>query len=246
MVGARRASPYGLEVARSTGARTSRGPASRVISGMALGVDSAAHAGALSAPAGTVAVLCAAAQRPYPAAKRGSAPQDPSQRRGRLRAPAARAGVAMDVPGAQPHRGGARGHGGGRRGGRALGRAAHRPVGARAATAGRSGSGPGDQRRRPRDRTRCWPTGAYVVRGAQDVLDVLYGAGHATAGSGARARNSRRSCGCCWARSPTATTRTAALAQAGVPADQGLAALAALELAGYVRREAGGRFSVTS
>jgi hypothetical protein len=35
-----------------------------------------------------------------------------------------------------------------------------------------------------------------------------------------------------------------ALARAGFPADQGLTALASLELAGYVRRGAGGRWLV--
>ena len=37
-----------------------------------------------------------------------------------------------------------------------------------------------------------------------------------------------------------------ALARAGFPAEQGLAALASLELAGYVRREPGGRYAVTT
>jgi predicted Rossmann fold nucleotide-binding protein DprA/Smf involved in DNA uptake len=37
-----------------------------------------------------------------------------------------------------------------------------------------------------------------------------------------------------------------ALKRAGVGAEQGIAALAALELAGYVLREPGGRFSVTA
>src|SRR5204863_275279 len=48
VVGARRATPYGLEVARALG----RGLAAAglpVVSGMALGIDSAAHAGALEA-----------------------------------------------------------------------------------------------------------------------------------------------------------------------------------------------------
>ena len=69
LVGSRRASPYGLEVARSLG----RGLASAglpVVSGMALGIDSAAHAGALEAGAPTVAVLPGSADRPYPAGKR--------------------------------------------------------------------------------------------------------------------------------------------------------------------------------
>ena len=49
VVGARRASSYGLEVARALGRGLS---AARVpvVSGLALGVDSAAHAGALEAP----------------------------------------------------------------------------------------------------------------------------------------------------------------------------------------------------
>src|SRR4051812_5457953 len=51
IVGARRASQYGLEVARGLG----RGLAAAgvpVVSGLAMGIDSAAHAGALSAPGG--------------------------------------------------------------------------------------------------------------------------------------------------------------------------------------------------
>lgn len=69
IVGARRASAYGLEVARSLG----RGLAAAgltVISGMALGIDAAAHAGALEAEGSTVAVLAGAAEIPYPAGKR--------------------------------------------------------------------------------------------------------------------------------------------------------------------------------
>jgi DNA processing protein len=69
IVGARRASAYGVEVARSLG----RGLAAAgvtVVSGMALGVDSAAHAGALEAGGRTVAVLAGGADVPYPASKR--------------------------------------------------------------------------------------------------------------------------------------------------------------------------------
>ena len=68
IVGSRRASPYGLDVARSLG----RGLAAceiTVVSGMALGVDSAAHAGALDAGGPTVAVLPASPNRPYPPAE---------------------------------------------------------------------------------------------------------------------------------------------------------------------------------
>lgn len=69
LVGARRASAYGLEVARGLG----RGLSSAgvpVVSGMALGVDSAAHTGALEGPAPTVAVLAGGADVPYPGSKR--------------------------------------------------------------------------------------------------------------------------------------------------------------------------------
>ena len=69
LVGARRASPYGLEVAARLGRElsTARVP---VVSGMALGVDSAAHAGALEGPGLTIAVLAGGADVPYPASKR--------------------------------------------------------------------------------------------------------------------------------------------------------------------------------
>jgi DNA processing protein len=68
IVGTRRASPEGLEVARMLG----RGLAATgitVVSGLALGVDSAAHAGALAAAGPTVAVLAGGADVPYPRSK---------------------------------------------------------------------------------------------------------------------------------------------------------------------------------
>jgi DNA processing protein len=70
IVGARRGTPYGLEVARGLG----RGVASAglsVVSGLALGVDSAAHIGALEHAAAPVAVLAGGADVPYPASRRG-------------------------------------------------------------------------------------------------------------------------------------------------------------------------------
>ena len=70
IVGARRATPYGLEVARALGRGLSASGVP-VVSGLALGVDSAAHAGALEAPGGVVGVLACGADVPYPASKRG-------------------------------------------------------------------------------------------------------------------------------------------------------------------------------
>jgi len=69
VVGTRRASPDGLEVARALG----RGLAAAgvtVVSGMALGIDSAAHEGALQAGGPTVAVLAGGADVAYPRSKR--------------------------------------------------------------------------------------------------------------------------------------------------------------------------------
>jgi DNA processing protein len=69
IVGTRMASADGLEVARALG----RGLAAAgvtVVSGMAMGIDSAAHAGALEGGGATVAVLAGGADVPYPANKR--------------------------------------------------------------------------------------------------------------------------------------------------------------------------------
>jgi DNA processing protein len=68
VVGTRRASPDGLEIATSLG----RGLAAAgvtVVSGMALGVDSAAHSGAVIVGGRTIAVLAGGADVPYPPTK---------------------------------------------------------------------------------------------------------------------------------------------------------------------------------
>ncbi len=69
IVGTRRASADGVEVARALG-RGLGAAGVTVVSGMALGVDSAAHAGSLDLDAPTVAVLAGGADVPYPASKR--------------------------------------------------------------------------------------------------------------------------------------------------------------------------------
>jgi DNA processing protein len=69
VVGARRATSYGLTVARELG-RGLSGAGVNVVSGLALGVDAAAHAGALEGAAAPVAVLAGGADQPYPPSKR--------------------------------------------------------------------------------------------------------------------------------------------------------------------------------
>ena len=142
IVGSRRASPYGLEVARSLGRGLGMAGLS-VVSGMALGIDSAAHTGALDAGAATVAVLPGSADRPYPPGKRALY----------RRILAGGAGVselgpganvpALDVPRPQPdHRGAGRDDRRGR-GRRVLRGARHRPAGPRARPPGRRRTRPG-------------------------------------------------------------------------------------------------------
>ncbi|HJS94370.1 MAG TPA: DNA-processing protein DprA [Solirubrobacteraceae bacterium] len=240
IVGSRRATPYGIEVARSLG----RGLGSAgltVVSGMALGIDSAAHAGALDADAPTVAVLPGSADRPYPSGKRalhrrivadGAAVSEVGPDTGirrwmflaRNRIIAALAAMTVVVE-ASEYSGAlvtAR-----------LAREVDRPVGA---VPGRVTG--------PQSVGSNWllAGGAHVIRGPQDVLDHLFGAGVR------RAAESRPE--------PPAELRPllaavaeghetlAALARAGFEADTGLRCLAALEVAGYVRRTAGGRFTM--
>jgi DNA processing protein len=69
IVGARRASPYALEVADGLGGGLSSAGVT-VVSGMANGVDSAAHAGAMRSGSATIAVLAGSPDVAYPAAKR--------------------------------------------------------------------------------------------------------------------------------------------------------------------------------
>jgi DNA processing protein len=65
VVGARAASPYALEMAATLAADLARAGVA-VVSGLARGVDAAAHRGALQAGGVSIAVLAAAPERPYP------------------------------------------------------------------------------------------------------------------------------------------------------------------------------------
>lgn len=243
IVGARRASAYGLEMAAALG----HGLASAgltVLSGMALGIDAAAHTGVLAAGGPTVAVLPGGADRPYPAGKRvlhrrikatgavvSELPPGTVPRRwcfpARNRIIAALSAMTVVVEASE-------------RSGALLTAAfadgIGRPIGA---IPGRVTSplatGP----------HRLLAAGARLVSGPQDVLDELLGAG----GRAARSKNVSRpdldpDCRRVLAAIATGDETPTALARAGLAPEQGLAALAALELAGYLRRESGGRFTV--
>jgi DNA processing protein len=243
IVGTRRPTAYGLQMARALG----HGLAAAgipVLSGMALGVDGAAHAGALEVGGPTIAVLPAGPQRPYPASHRalhrrilaaGAAlselPPDAPVRRfsfpARNRLIAALAAITVVVE-AGPRSGALLTA--------ALARDCGRAVGA---LPGRVGTPQAE------GTLALLVDGAHLVRGAQDVLDLLFGPG------------ARRAVPC--ARPPLAPElerllgaiagghdTPGALARAGFDPQRGLAALARLELEGHLARGPGGRFTVRS
>jgi len=243
VVGSRSASCYGLQVSRSL-ARGLSGAGIPVISGMALGVDSAAHTGALEGRAGTIAVLPAGPDRVYPASKRGLSERihatgatiselPPGARVWKWTFPARNriiAGLAaMTIVVEADARSGAL----------ITARLAGelgRPVGAIPGRVTSSkAAGPNG----------LLAAGAHLITGAQDALDVLFGAGARRAKAREReelAPALRSLLEEIAAGHDTAT----ALERAGVGPEQGLAALAALELAGHVLREPGGRFSLNA
>lgn len=241
IVGARRATPEGLDIAGALG-RGLGAAGLMVLSGMALGIDSAAHVGALAAQAPTVAVLPGGAERAYPRTKRhlyaqirenGAVISELPPRghvwrwtflaRNRIIAALAAMTIVVeagDCSGALVTA--------------AYARSLGRLVGA---VPGRITSplagGPNG----------LLAAGAYVVRGPQDVLDQLFGAGVRRAPA-ERKPDLAPELRVLLAAIADGHDTAAALERAGFPAQQGLAALAALELAGYVRHEAGGRFAV--
>lgn len=241
VVGARQASSYGLEVARSLG----RGLAAAgltVISGMAVGIDTCAHEGALSAEGRSAAVLPGPADDPYPRSRRrlhrdliltGAAvselpPHTPVRRwmflaRNRIIAALSAATVVVEA---------------GERSGALVTAAVSgglgRPVGAV----------PGKVTSPQAAGTNALlAAGAFVVRGAQDVLDAVYGAGVRTAASERRPALTAETRGILEAVA-AGSDSSDALASTNIAPGRALAALGWLELAGYIRREPGGRFAV--
>jgi DNA processing protein len=245
IVGSRRASAYGIAVARSL-ARGLAASGVPVISGMAVGIDAAAHGGALvvagrPAAGRTLAVLAGGADRPYPRANRGLfrrlreegvvlaelAPGTPPRSwmfRARNRVIAALASMTVVVEA-------------GERSGSLVtadfARELGRPRGAVPGQVTSSlAAGPNQLLRE----------GAHLVRGAQDVLDVLFETGARAAVIDDRPELDREQRAVLAAIADGHDT-PAALARRGILPDRGLATLASLELAGYIRRGAGGRFA---
>ena len=240
IVGARRAGAEGVQVAHALG----RGLAAAgvtVVSGMALGIDSAAHAGALEVGGPTITVLAGGADVAYPASKR-------SLHRALVRTQAA---VSEMPPGFKPFRW--------------CFPARNRTIAGLASLTivveatersgslitadlaqelGRAvGAVPGSV-----TATRCAGSnallrdGALVIRHAQDALDEALGIGVATALAGRRADTLEHPLRALLRRVEDGADTIGALAVSPAEAQSAMAGLAELELLGFLRRGPGGRY----
>ena len=242
VVGARRCSPYGGEVARALG----RGLAAAdvpVVSGLAFGVDAAAHAGALEVRGPTLAVLGGGADRPYPASK--TRLYGAIRRAGcvvselppgfaghkwcfpaRNRIIAALAGVTVVVEAAE-------------RSGSLITAELARDLGREVAAV------PGHVTATNAVGTNALlKDGAHVVRDAGDVLDLVCGVGAwRERPRGDQVPERLRPL---LAAVADGRDTVDALAAAGHPIGEAMAALGELELLGHVHRAAGGRYVVTA
>jgi DNA processing protein len=245
VVGARRASGYGLEVAAGLG----RGLAAAgvtVVSGMALGVDSAAHAGALEAGGGTVAVLAAGPERAYPASKRHlyarirergavvcELPPGTTARRwsfparNRIIAGLAEMTVVVEA---------------GESSGSLI-------TASLAAEAGRDVAAVPGRVTSPLSTgtNALLREGARPVRDAGDVIEELFGAGTSRLPTPAKRRDALpQELRAALEAAADGDDSVPRLCARGFAADAASAALAELELLGYVRRGPGGRYAVVA
>lgn len=240
VVGARRAGADGVQVAHALG----RGLAAAgvtVISGMALGIDSAAHAGALEVGGPTITVLAGGADVAYPASKR-------SLHRALVRTQAA---ISEMPPGFKPFRW--------------CFPARNRTIAGLASLTivveatersgslitadlaqelGRTvGAVPG-----PVTAARCAGSnallrdGALVIRHAQDALDEALGIGVASALTGGRVEDLQPALRALLRRVEDGRDTVSALAASPAEAQHALAALSELELLGFLHRGPGGRY----
>jgi DNA processing protein len=242
IVGTRRASAYGLEVAATIG-RGLGAAGVTVVSGLALGIDAAAHRGALEAGGATVAVLGCGADVAYPRANRSLyerirangavvAELPPGQRPARWTFPARNRIMA------------------------ALGQ-----VTVVVEAAGRSGSlitvgfaqdlgrdvcaVPGRVTARMAEgANQLIVDGAHPIRGAGDVLDLMLGAGAWDAGSvpGERAEPLDARLERVLEAVEAGDSLDEAAGRARMPASEVRGALGRLELLGLVRRDGLGAY----
>jgi DNA processing protein len=243
IVGSRHPSSYGLEVAEELGYLLA-GAGLVVVSGMALGIDAAAHRGALAADGPTVAVLGSGPDVVYPRSER------------RLYERIAAAGVVVSEmppgtvpgPGCFPRR---------NRIMAALGTMtvvveAAQPSGSlitaeQAAKLGREvGAVPGRVTSRVAGGTNALlAEGAAVIRDAQDVLDRMIGVGARTAHRDGPALDEEL-IQLLHSVADGASTPGAAAVAAGIAAADAAVGLARLELLGYLRADPTGRYERTS
>lgn len=239
IVGARRSTAYGREVAREMG-RLLAGAGIVVVSGLASGIDSAAHQGALEAGGTTIAVLGPGPDRSYPRSAAGLyarirasgaviselPPGTPVFRwmfPARNRLMAAMSGVTVVVEAAE-------------RSGSLITAEMAGENGMQVAAVPGPVTSPAS-----RGSNRLLVDGAAPVRDAQDVLDLLLGPGAVEIGAvgpplDADGRNVLASV------EAGAATPDQVAAEAGIEPAAALAALARLERAGYVSGGGGARY----
>jgi DNA processing protein len=243
IVGSRRPSSYGLEVAEELG-RLLAAAGLVVVSGMARGIDAAAHRGALAAPGLTVAVLGGGPDVVYPRGERAlyerivatgaviaEAPPgrrpEPRSFPERNRIMAALGAMTIVVEAAEPS-------------GTLI-------TARQALELGRElGAVPGRVTSRvARGSNGLIADGAALIRDAQDVLDRLLGVG-ASAKQRFGPPLEPQLAGVAEAvERGAATPDSVALASSTAPGDAAVA-LARLELLGYVRVDASGRYARTT
>jgi DNA processing protein len=243
IVGSRRASAYGLGVAQDLG-RVLAGAGLTVVSGMARGIDAAAHRGALAGGGTTIAVLAGGPDVVYPAHERNLyreivrtgavISEAPPGRKPeawsfpvRNRIMAALGAITVVVEAAQP--------------------SGSLITADEALKLGRAvGAVPGPITSRVSQGTNdLIASGAIPIRGAQDVLDHLFGVGAtrtACAGPSLEPELER----VVEAVERDARTCDAVATASGVSPGDAAVALARLELLGYVRTDAAGRYERTT
>ena len=239
VVGARRASAYGIEVARSLG-RELAVAGVPVVSGMALGIDSVAHEGALEVAGLTAAVLAGGADFAYP------------RSRLRLHRRIARDGLVVSElpPGTRPHRWSFPARNRIMAGLAAMTvvvegtvRSGSLITAGFAQDLGREvGAVPGHVTSAPAAGPNALlAEGATVVRSATDVLDAVYGVGARPRDAGLMPALAPRLAALLEAVERGEGSADAIAAGPGETADV-VAGLSELELMGLVRRAAGGRY----